>query len=308
MASSSGASSSRAPLARSPVSGAASSSALGFPFLTADGGLGAAMQEAVERSLPPTPRSPSPTCSPPSSPKRQAQKREDEQKAAASGELSAARNIETRAAALGLHEIERRVWRETALPPTPSSPSPTFSPPSSPKTNQRQAELALLTAEQAAVKVSHARRGRNAHCPFLSSLSTLLFACSQLAASLRSIRSGEGSRSCDSRCDSDSDAMAEAEVASAIAAWEAAGGGSTNSSGGHPCNNGGGGGGSGATSMSVVGDMGPPGSEMSSMSVSGGGGSSGGGSGGSGGSSGGSGLMQAPPLVVGNSHRKKRQL
>ena len=168
MASSSGASSSRAPLARSPVSGAASSSALGFPFLTADGGLGAAMQEAVERSLPPTPRSPSPTCSPPSSPKRQAQKREDEQKAAASGELSAAEeDLETRAAALGLHEIERRVWRETALPPTPSSPSPTFSPPSSPKTNQRQAELALLTAEQAAVKVSHARRGCNAHCPFL---------------------------------------------------------------------------------------------------------------------------------------------
>ena len=309
MASSSGASSSRAPLARSPVSGAASSSALGFPFLTADGGLGAAMQEAVERSLPPTPRSPSPTCSPPSSPKRQAQKREDEQKAAASGELSAAEeDLETRAAALGLHEIERRVWRETALPPTPSSPSPTFSPPSSPKTNQRQAELALLTAEQAAVKVSHATGTQCALRLFsLPPHTFYLLACSQLAASLRSIRSGEGSRSCDSRCDSDSDAMAEAEVASAIAAWEAAGGGSTNSSGGHPCNNGGGGGGSGATSMSVVGDMGPPGSEMSSMSVSGGGGSSGGGGGGSG-SSGGSGLMQAPPLVVGNSHRKKRQL
>ena len=58
------------PLARSPVSGADPS--VGFPFLLEGGqhGLGAAMQEAVERSLPATPRSPSPTCSPPSSPKR----------------------------------------------------------------------------------------------------------------------------------------------------------------------------------------------------------------------------------------------
>jgi len=40
----------------------------------------------------------------------------------------------------------QRVWRETNLPPTPSSPSPTFSPPSSPK-QRRQAEL---VAEQAA--------------------------------------------------------------------------------------------------------------------------------------------------------------
>ena len=169
----------------------------GFPFLFEGGagGLGAAMQEAVERSLPPTPRSPSPTCSPPSSPKREKQKVQDEAK---SGEMSAAEeDLETRAAALGLHEIERRVWRETALPPTPSAPSPTVSPPSSPKTNQRQAELALLTANEAAVK---------------------------LAASLRTIRPVDtGSRSCDSRCDSDSDAMAEAEV-QAIAAWEAAGG------------------------------------------------------------------------------------
>ena len=54
------------------------------------------------------------------------------------------RHSETRAAALGLHEVERRVWRETALPPTPSSPSPTFSPPGSPKTTQRQAELCVL--------------------------------------------------------------------------------------------------------------------------------------------------------------------
>ena len=198
------------PLARSPVSGGSSSGQgnIGFPFLfEGAGGLGAAMQDAVERSLPPTPRSPSPTCSPPSSPKRKAQNREDEAK---SGELSAAEeDLETRAAALGLHEVERRVWKETALPPTPSSPSPTFSPPSSPKTKQRQAELALLTAEQAAVK---------------------------LAASLDAMRSstmGEGSRSCDSRCDSDSDAMAEAEVASALAAWEAANGaGSGSGSGG----------------------------------------------------------------------------
>lgn len=137
-------------VARSPVSGAAGPSGHGgFPSLFEASGLGAAMQDVVERSLPPTPRSPSPTCSPPSSPKRQAQKREDEAKAG--GELSAAEeDLETRAAALGLHEIERRVWRETALPPTPSSPSPTFSPPSSPKTNQRQAEA---LAQQAAAKV-----------------------------------------------------------------------------------------------------------------------------------------------------------
>lgn len=154
------------------------------------------MQEAAERSLPATPRSPSPTCSPPSSPKR-AKNSSAQDEGVLGGELSAAEeDLETRAAALGLHEVERRVWRETALPPTPSSPSPTFSPPGSPKTTQRQAELALLTADQAAVK---------------------------LAASLRSTRPLDpGSRSCDSRCDSDSDAMGEAEVQSAIAAWEMA--------------------------------------------------------------------------------------
>ena len=113
-------------------------------------------------------------------------------------EIGVEEDLETRAAALGLHEVERRVWRETALPPTPSSPSPTFSPPSSPKSQQRARELALLTAEQAAVK---------------------------LAASLHAIRSttGEGSRSFDSRCDeSDSDHAQEAEVVSALAAWEGA--------------------------------------------------------------------------------------
>ena len=143
------------PFARSPVAGNDGSSvgsSLPFLFEGGPGGLGAAMQEAVERSLPPTPRSPSPTCSPPSSPKRQAQKTaQDEGKP---GEMSAAEeDLETRAAALGLHEIERRVWKENALPPTPSAPSPTVSPPSSPKTQQRQAELALLTANEAAVKV-----------------------------------------------------------------------------------------------------------------------------------------------------------
>jgi len=154
------------------------------------------MQAAAEdRSLPPTPRSPSPTCSPPSSPKRQARERQRDEEG--KGELSAAEDdLETRAAALGLHEIERRVWKETALPPTPSSPSPTFSPPSSPKA---AAAAAALTAEQAAAK---------------------------LAASLRN---GECRRSCDSRggFDSDSDAQTEAEVASAVAAWESAGTSST---------------------------------------------------------------------------------
>ena len=130
----------------SPVGGS------GFPFLT-DGvhGLGAAMMQAAaeDRSLPPTPRSPSPTCSPPSSPKRQARERQRDEEG--KGELSAAEDdLETRAAALGLHEIERRVWKETALPPTPSSPSPTFSPPSSPKA---AAAAVALTAEQAAAKV-----------------------------------------------------------------------------------------------------------------------------------------------------------
>ena len=186
------------PVARSPVSGACPST--GFPFLFEGGqhGLGAAMQEAVERSLPATPRSPSPTCSPPSSPKR-AKSSATQDEGVLGGELSAAEeDLETRAAALGLHEVERRVWRETALPPTPSSPSPTFSPPGSPKTTQRQAELALLTAEQAAVKLAY-------------------------DLSLRSIRPLDaGSRSCDSRCDSDSDVMGEVEVQTAIAAWELA--------------------------------------------------------------------------------------
>ena len=148
-ASEGGSSSSSAFAPRHPVSPVGGS---GFPFLT-DGvhGLGAAMMQAAaeDRSLPPTPRSPSPTCSPPYSPKRQARERQRDEEG--KGEHSAAEDdLETRAAALGLHEIERRVWKETALPPTPSSPSPTFSPPSSPKA---AAAAAALTAEQAAAKV-----------------------------------------------------------------------------------------------------------------------------------------------------------
>uniref|UniRef100_A0A7S4HDA5 Uncharacterized protein n=1 Tax=Prymnesium polylepis TaxID=72548 RepID=A0A7S4HDA5_9EUKA len=143
------------PHTRSPVSGSPGSS---FHFLENGQLLGAMQAAADDRSLPPTPRSPSPTCSPPSSPKRQ---RNDESRSARSkdaqhatkgegaghtSDSAAEDDLETRAAALGLNETTQRVWRETNLPPTPSSPSPTFSPPSSPK-QRRQAEL---VAEQAA--------------------------------------------------------------------------------------------------------------------------------------------------------------
>ncbi|KAL1520942.1 hypothetical protein AB1Y20_022501 [Prymnesium parvum] len=132
---------------------------------------------------PPTPRSPSPTCSPPSSPKRHrneearsARSKDAQQstKVEGAGHISdsaAEDDLEIRAAALGLNETTQRVWRETNLPPTPSSPSPTFSPPSSPK-QRRQAEL---VAEQAAAV---------------------------LAASLRA---GPEQRGAEVSCDSDSD-------------------------------------------------------------------------------------------------------
>ena len=72
----------RPPFARSPPPpGSASGS---FSFLD---GLGAMQAAAEDRSLPPTPRSPSPTCSPPGSPKRQkaAAEREAANRAAAVG-------------------------------------------------------------------------------------------------------------------------------------------------------------------------------------------------------------------------------
>ena len=88
------------------------------------------LERSPSATLPPTPRSPSPTCSPPSSPKRQKSGlTEAEQKAA----LAADDDLETRAAALGLDEATQRAWAEAVLPPTPQSPSPTFSPPASPK-------------------------------------------------------------------------------------------------------------------------------------------------------------------------------
>jgi len=170
--------------------GAGSSS---FSFLEATG-LGAMQASADERSLPPTPRSPSPTCSPPGSPKRQ--KAAAEAAAAAAASKAAASDVEedldVRAAALGLHEVTQRVWRETALPPTPSSPSPTFSPPSSPK----QRHAAELTAARAAEKLA------------------------QSLCAAREAR-GEGSASCGS--DSEGGTMTELEVTAAIAAWEAGG-------------------------------------------------------------------------------------
>lgn len=130
------------PSTRSPVSASLGSS---FHFLESGQLLGTMQAPADDRSLPPTPRSPSPTCSPPSSPKRHrneearsARSKDAQQstKVEGAGHISdsaAEDDLEIRAAALGLNETTQRVWRETNLPPTPSSPSPTFSPPSSPK-------------------------------------------------------------------------------------------------------------------------------------------------------------------------------
>lgn len=143
---------------------------------------------AEDRSLPPTPRSPSPTCSPPGSPKRQ--KAAADAGTASTGDLE--EDLDVRAAALGLNEVTQRVWRETALPPTPKSPSPTFSPPSSPK--QRRA--AELTAARAAEKLA------------------------QSLCAAREAR-GEGSASCGS--DSEGGMMTEVELTTAIAAWETGG-------------------------------------------------------------------------------------
>ncbi|KAL1520638.1 hypothetical protein AB1Y20_022211 [Prymnesium parvum] len=166
--------------ARSPINSSPGSS---FHFLESGQLLGTMQAAAEDRSLPPTPRSPSPTCSPPSSPKRH---RNEEARSARSKDVqqstkvegaghisdsAAEDDLEIRAAALGLNETTQRVWRETNLPPTPSSPSPTFSPPSSPK-QRRQAEL---VAEQAAAV---------------------------LAASLRA---GPEQRGAEVSCDSDSD-------------------------------------------------------------------------------------------------------
>jgi hypothetical protein len=147
----------RPALARSPPPPYAGvgPSAFGSGPLAFLDGLAGPMQAAADndRSLPPTPRSPSPTCSPPGSPKRQ--KSGDAKAVGAPGsEPTLEDDLETRAAALGLNEVTQRVWKETALPPTPSSPSPTFSPPSSPK--QRRA--AELTAAHAAVKLAESLR------------------------------------------------------------------------------------------------------------------------------------------------------
>ena len=182
----------RPPFARSPPPpGSASGS---FSFLD---GLGAMQAAAEDRSLPPTPRSPSPTCSPPGSPKRQkaAAEREAANRAAAVGgaDSAAEDDLETRAAALGLNEVTQRVWRETALPPTPSSPSPTFSPPSSPK----QRHAAEQTAKQAAEKLAESLRAE---------------------AQARGAAFDLGSASCGSDSEGNA-ASAEADVTAALAAW-----------------------------------------------------------------------------------------
>jgi len=138
------------PTTRSPVNGSPGSS---LSFLDSGQFLGTMQAAADDRSLPPTPRSPSPTCSPPSSPKRQRNEEarstryKDAQpstKNEAQGHASDSGvddDLEVRAAALGLNETTQRVWRETNLPPTPSSPSPTFSPPSSPKQGRQACAL-----------------------------------------------------------------------------------------------------------------------------------------------------------------------
>lgn len=97
-----------------------------------------------ERSLPLTPRSPSPTTSPTASPKRQC----PEPSPAALTAATCEDDLESRAAALGLTEATQRAWRETAVPPTPPSPSPTTSVSSSPKHQRESRERASLLAAQ----------------------------------------------------------------------------------------------------------------------------------------------------------------
>jgi len=148
---------------------------------------------------------------------RQARKKVDESGAADSATED---DLETRAAALGLHEVERRVWKETALPPTPSAPSPTVSPPSSPKARALAEQQAELTARQAAAKLEASLQ---AAC-----INSEPFAPSASFEGSRSVEATvpfDGSRSCDSRCDSDSDADPTRDLHVAIAAWEANGGG-----------------------------------------------------------------------------------
>lgn len=100
-----------------------------------------------ERSLPLTPRSPSPTFSPTASPKRQCA----EPPPGALSALATEDDLESRAAALGLTEATQRAWRETVIPPTPPSPSPTFSLPSSPKRRDGESRA---TADQFAAAQS----------------------------------------------------------------------------------------------------------------------------------------------------------
>jgi len=158
-----------------------------------------AMQAAAraEGSLPPTPRSPSPTCSPPLSPKRHRTHPEGSEAAAA--DSAADDEIEVRAAALGLNETTQRVWRETALPPTPSSPSPTFSPPSTPKPGDKPdfAEHAAA-ALAASLQPSSLQRPPGRATPFGGG----------------PLSEGAKSASCDS--DSDSLSMAAYEVSGSM--------------------------------------------------------------------------------------------
>jgi len=110
-----------------------------------------------ERSLPLTPRSPSPTTSPTASPKRQC----PEPSPAALTALVAEDDLESRAAALGLTEATQRAWRETVIPPTPPSPSPTTSLPSSPKQQRESRERAgLLAAQTTAALVASLERAQ----------------------------------------------------------------------------------------------------------------------------------------------------
>lgn len=158
-----------------------------------------------------------------------------------------------RAAALGLNEATQRVWKETALPPTPSSPSPTFSPPSSPK-QRRQASRAArphprvpicpaAPSPATPIPTPRAHALPPAHRPPRPTQAELTAeaAAAKLAASLKgaemqrrfnhSSLSAEGGRSCDSDSDA-SMAAAASEVQIAIAAWEASGGRESRESGG----------------------------------------------------------------------------
>jgi hypothetical protein len=139
-------------------------------------------------ALPLTPRSPSPrlsnAASPACSPKRQ---RNEEaawaQTTSLASSIRSSDDLESRAAALGLNEVTQQVWRETELPPTPTSPSPTFS---------RHEDDGCTAAEPAPAS------------PSLHALAASLGALHRPGCSAAQNRPGSSSGYGGGRCDSDS--------------------------------------------------------------------------------------------------------